>query len=75
MRNYDDWRLSSPDEGVEVFTTDEFNYTSEILANVEAFNDGMEAALETDWCDNWYVDQHEFLEDYAEELAKELGLK
>ncbi len=68
MKGYDDWKLSSPDEGVEVFTTDEFNYTSEILANVEAFDETLTIARSLGY-------DEETLEDFAEGWAKELGLK
>ena len=72
MKGYDDWRLSSPNEEVEVFTTDEFNYTSEILANVEEFDKIIARIRKADfWCEIEETD----LEAHAEELAKELGLK
>lgn len=68
MKGYDDWKLSSPDEGVEVFTTTRFNYTSEILANVVEFDECLLLAISIG-------KDEEDLETYAEELAKELGLK
>jgi hypothetical protein len=65
---HDDWKLDSPKEPEPVWNTDKFDYSSDNLDNIIAFDEGLLLATSLGM-------DEESLEEYAEELAKELGLR
>jgi len=72
--NYDNWRLSSlydNEHDIEVFETERYGYVSNDENQVNEFDDKIRLAEKNDCM---YLHICDSLEEYAEELADELGL-